>query len=324
MWTLRPIRRGRRRRLRGWTRESGRGGSASGTPAAAASTPFAGRRSAIILCGRLGCANEVLSFGEEGRGKPVALLSGNPAPVSFSVSHSGIHGLIAVATAGRLGVDVEARVARRDLDALMAAVLTPDERAEIEAAGAGERLGRFYGLWTIKEALVKALGTGLQLDPAGFAVPAAMRRGVTTGEFRFPHLPAVTWRVENLGNEHFAAAVAHERVPRSKLRWAVRWHRSSADALRPGIEVPVRRERRRPTDDRGGPTAAGPGGKGRAARDGGRHSPRQTALTADGPVPASGSGVEPTGTRRCPGTPGERQPASAARRARSSVFSTFP
>ena len=65
-----------------------------------------------ILCGRLGCANEVLSFGEEGRGKPVALLSGNPAPVSFSVSHSGIHGLIAVALAGRLGVDVEERVPR--------------------------------------------------------------------------------------------------------------------------------------------------------------------------------------------------------------------
>ena len=168
-----------------------------------------------ILCGRLGCANEALSFGEEGRGKPVALLSGNPAPVTFSVSHSGIHGLIAVATAGRLGVDVEERVPRRDLDALMAAVLTPAERAEIEAAGGGERIGRFYGLWTIKEALVKALGTGLRLDLAGLEVPAAMRRGVTTGEFRFPHLPAVAWRVENLGNEHFAAAVAHERIPRS-------------------------------------------------------------------------------------------------------------
>lgn len=168
-----------------------------------------------VLCGRLGCANEVLSFGEEGRGKPVALLSDHPAPVGFSVSHSDIHGLIAVAMAGRLGVDVEERVPRRDLDALLEAVLAPDERAEIEAAGAGQRIGRFYGLWTIKEALVKALGTGLQLDIAGFAVPAAMRRGATTGEFRFPHLPAVTWRVESLGNEHFAAAVAHERVPHS-------------------------------------------------------------------------------------------------------------
>ncbi len=168
-----------------------------------------------ILCGRLGCANEVLSFVESERGKPHALLRGTPAPVSSSVSHSGVHGLLAVARDGRLGVDVEERVARKDLDALMEAVLAPDERAEIAAAGAGQRIRRFYGLWTIKEALVKALGTGLQLDIAGFAVPVAMRRGVTAGEFRFPHLPAVTWRVESLGNEHFAAAVAHERVPRS-------------------------------------------------------------------------------------------------------------
>ena len=168
-----------------------------------------------ILCDRLGCGNEELSFVESERGKPHALLRGAPAPVSSSVSHSGVHGLLAVARYGRLGVDVEERVARKDLDALMEAVLAPEERAEIVAAGAGERIGRFYGLWTIKEAVVKALGTGLQLDLAAFEVPPAMRRGVTTGEFRFPHLPAVTWRVENLGNEHFAAAVAHERVPRS-------------------------------------------------------------------------------------------------------------
>lgn len=166
-----------------------------------------------ILCGRLGCANDELSFVESERGKPHALLRGTPAPVSSSVSHSGVHGLLAVARDGRLGVDVEERVARRDLDALMAAVLTPDERAEIGAAEAGERIGRFYGLWTIKEALVKALGTGLQLDLAAFAVPPAMRRGVTACEFRFPHLPEVTWRVQNLGNEHFAAAVAHEQDP---------------------------------------------------------------------------------------------------------------
>ena len=170
-------------------------------------------RSALraVLCARLGCANGQLSFRESGRGKPLALLRGGPAPISFSVSHSGRHGLLAFARDGRLGVDVEERVARRDLDALIAAVLTPDERAELASSSAGNRIGRFFSLWTIKEALLKALGTGLQLDMAGFEVPPAMRRGMTAGVFRFPHLPAVAWRVENLGNEHFAAALAHER-----------------------------------------------------------------------------------------------------------------
>ena len=166
-----------------------------------------------VLCDRLGFVNDALSFRESERGKPHARLAGAPAPVSFSVSHSGVHGLIAVAPGGRIGVDVEERVARTDLDSLIARVFAPVERSELVAASGIARLRRFYGLWTIKEALVKALGTGLQLDLAGFEVPPAMRRGMTAGEFRFPHLPAVTWRVENLGTEHFAAALAHEREP---------------------------------------------------------------------------------------------------------------
>ena len=171
-------------------------------------------RSALrsVLCARLGCPNRELSFRESEHGKPLAMLRGAPAPLSFSVSHSGRHGLLAFAREGRLGVDVEVRVARRDLDALISAVLTAAERAEIESAGESRRTRLFFGLWTVKEALVKALGTGLHLDLSGFEVPPAMRRGVTAGAFRFPHLPAVTWRVANLGDERFAAAVAHESV----------------------------------------------------------------------------------------------------------------
>ena len=168
-----------------------------------------------ILCGRLDCGNEELSFVESERGKPAVMLSDVPAPVSFSVSHSGRHGLLAFACKGRVGVDVEERAPRRDLDALIAAVLAPDERAELASTTGHHRIARFYDFWTIKEALLKALGTGIQLDIAGFEVPPAMRRGVRAGAFRFPLLPGITWRVENLGTEDFAAALAHERDPAS-------------------------------------------------------------------------------------------------------------
>ena len=60
-----------------------------------------------ILCQELGCHNRKLSFGEGEYGKPFAQVDGQAAPVSFSVSHSGRLGLIALAQAGRLGVDVE-------------------------------------------------------------------------------------------------------------------------------------------------------------------------------------------------------------------------
>ena len=163
-----------------------------------------------VLRSRLACRNRELSFGASSHGKPFALVHGKPAPISFNVSHSGEHGLIAFAANGHLGVDVEERVERRDLDGLIAAVLGPDEQAELLTARGRRKLHLFLGLWTLKEALIKARGLGLSLHMSRFEIPAAMRRGAPTGLFRFPEAPAVQWRLEDLSNERFAAAVAHE------------------------------------------------------------------------------------------------------------------
>lgn len=164
-----------------------------------------------LLCGRLGCANARLAFGASELGKPFGLVDGLAAPVSFSVSHGGGHGLVALAPRGRLGVDVEDRAARVDIDGVGETVFGPGERAEFAAARGEEKRRMFFTLWTLKEALIKALGTGFSLNPARFEIPPAMRRGAREGAFRFPHVPNVRWRLENLGNADFAAALAHER-----------------------------------------------------------------------------------------------------------------
>ena len=159
------------------------------------------------------CSNDALSFRDSNYGKPFALVEGSPAPVSFNVSHSGDHGLIAIAPGGRLGIDVEVRQTRHDLNGPIAEVLEPSERAELAAASGERKVHLFFFFWTIKEALIKALGTGHSIDVAQVQVPLAMRGGESTGVFRFQHLPAVEWRVDELGNEDFAAAIAHEIVP---------------------------------------------------------------------------------------------------------------
>ena len=41
-----------------------------------------------------------------------------------------------------------------------------------------------------------------------------MRHGARSGIFRFADLPAVEWRLENIGNDDFAATLACERMPR--------------------------------------------------------------------------------------------------------------
>ncbi len=176
---------------------------------------FALSRAALrtVVGRRLGCANEGIAFDISPYGKPFALVQGMPAAISFNISHSGDHGLIALAPTGSLGIDVEERSNRHDLDGPIADVLGPDERSELAKACGDSKVHMFFRLWTIKEALIKALGTGHHTEVSGFQVPSNMRRGQARGEFRFPHLPDVTWRLEDLGNSEFAAALAHEWRP---------------------------------------------------------------------------------------------------------------
>ena len=162
-----------------------------------------------VLCNQLGCSNERLSFGSSYYGKPFALVDEAPATLSFNLSHSGKHGLIALAPQGRLGVDVEERVARRDFDELSAAVFGPHEQSAIAFARGCDRVQLFFRLWTIKEALIKALGMGFSFDVSQFEVPPALRQG-RMSLFCFPQMPEVRWRVEYIGNEEFSAAIAHE------------------------------------------------------------------------------------------------------------------
>ena len=165
-----------------------------------------------VLCDRLGCGNGELAFGAFEFGKPFAVLGGEMAPVSFNVSHSGSHGLIAYAQEGWVGVDVEERTARADLDGLMEAALSPVERDELASESELHRLHGFLRLWTIKEAIIKAVGLGVSINMTELEVPAAMRHGSMGGVFGLPQTPGTTWRLEDLGGERFAAALAHEIV----------------------------------------------------------------------------------------------------------------
>lgn len=165
-----------------------------------------------ILCRQLGCSNERLSFGSSDHGKPFALVDEEPADISFNLSHSGKHGLIALVPHGRLGVDVEERVPRGDFDELSEAVFGPHEQSALASVHGRNRVQLFFRLWTIKEALIKALGLGFSLDPSQFEVPPDLHQG-RMSMFRFPQLPEVHWRVEYIGNEDFSAAIAHELLP---------------------------------------------------------------------------------------------------------------
>ena len=163
-----------------------------------------------LLCEHLGCGNEMLSFGAGKHGKPFALVDARPVPLAFNISHSGRNGLIALASAGRIGVDAEEYQQHRKLDELIEAVFGPNERAELADTSGDARIRLFFRLWTLKEAAAKALGTGLSFDVSRFEIPAAIRAGAAGGLFRIPEVPDVQWQLTDIGDEVFAAALAQE------------------------------------------------------------------------------------------------------------------
>ena len=108
-------------------------------------------------------------------------------------------------------MDVEEYAPREDIAELSEAVFGPEERSAVASARGSNRIRLFYKLWTIKEALIKAIGLGFTFDVSQFEVPAALYRE-SSGDFCFPHLPEVAWRVEHMGTEKFSAAIVHEQL----------------------------------------------------------------------------------------------------------------
>lgn len=164
----------------------------------------------VSLCERLECPNEQLSFGYLEHGKPFAEVNGRRMPIGFNLSHSGGHGLIAIAAGERLGVDVEERKPGRNFDGIGESVYGLAERRLLTQAKGLRKAAFFYKLWTLKEALIKALGTGFTLNPSTFEVPEPMLHGKASSRFRFPHQPADSWQLIDLGEPRFAAALAFQ------------------------------------------------------------------------------------------------------------------
>ena len=173
-----------------------------------------------LLCNRLGCRNDQLSFAAARHGKPFALVNGTPVVAAFNVSHGGRHGLIALASTEHVGVDVEERSPRRDLDGDIRVLFAPGERSALKALSGRHKTELFYRLWTLKEALIKATGFGLSVDTAGFDIPRDIYAGTGSGLFSLPGSPGESWYLECLDNASFSAALACDA-----------WSASSSDTV---------------------------------------------------------------------------------------------
>lgn len=98
-------------------------------------------------------------------GKPFC----SDAGVEFNVSHAGCWVVLAATRGHAVGVDVEAIKQHTDWVNL-AEMLHPDESHDIAALAASQQQAAFFRCWSRKEAVIKAIGTGLSTPLTAFRV----------------------------------------------------------------------------------------------------------------------------------------------------------
>lgn len=81
--------------------------------------------------------------------------------IDFNVSHTGDRALVGVSTGVRIGVDVERRDRRINVEGLARKFLTRNERETLDLLDGDAKRLHVLALWTCKEAMSKATGDAL-------------------------------------------------------------------------------------------------------------------------------------------------------------------
>ena len=130
-----------------------------------------------LLSQRTGVAAHALRFATGSHDKPRLDLPQAPA---FNMSHSGRWALIGIGGAAPIGVDIEVPREMDDLMALAERNFTATECRELLALPEAGRLRAFLRCWTRKEAVLKAVGSGLSIEPGLFEAGTTPERRTTT------------------------------------------------------------------------------------------------------------------------------------------------
>lgn len=113
------------------------------------------------LCAWTGITPDACTILKEASGRPYSVSRSGGVMPALSLSHAGDQVLCALCQPGMIGVDAEC-IAPRDVEGLARHVCADSERTLLDQSPDDTaRLLLFYRLWTLKEALSKALGTGL-------------------------------------------------------------------------------------------------------------------------------------------------------------------
>lgn len=137
-----------------------------------------------------------------------------------SLSHAGDWAALSICAGETSGIDIEQQPARVRLAEMVEVVCTPAEAAQVMALDAAAREQALLVLWTRKEALLKAFGVGLGVDPARFDVAAAGPVPPPAAAVGMPPCRAVALDLPAGLLGAMALPVGSELVGQHRLEWA--------------------------------------------------------------------------------------------------------
>ena len=158
-------------------------------------------------------------------GKPELVAAGDP-PLCFNLSHTSGLAVCALARGRAVGVDAETIDPGRHLAAMAQRYLAPCERNTLAACNPGHRAEMFTRFWTLKEAVLKALGCGLTfpLNEFGFRLdPPTLVQAPDTDD-------GTWWHLEEMApTPSHRVALAVRRDPHTRL--VSSWHAFSSKMI---------------------------------------------------------------------------------------------
>jgi 4'-phosphopantetheinyl transferase len=158
-------------------------------------------------------------FGDNGYGRPI-LEDVAADALQFNLSHTEGRVVLALAAAPLLGVDIEWCGRSGESWELADTFFSPEEARTLRALPQAQRRRRFFELWTLKEAYIKARGMGLSLPLADFTMRYAGGTGLSIAFAPGQGDDPARWRLWclDLGPDHaLALALAGGGVWRPRL-----------------------------------------------------------------------------------------------------------
>jgi 4'-phosphopantetheinyl transferase len=148
-----------------------------------------------------------IAFAQLEFGKPILATVNDAPPVHFSLSHSGAHAAVAICRSAEVGVDIEEQRTNFDPHDLARACMNARERDLISAAGDRSH-ACFLELWTAKEAVLKAAGFGLTVNPASLQLARSQTGQLSVEDVTDDRLSAGCWQITTVSTSAVTGAIA--------------------------------------------------------------------------------------------------------------------